>query len=171
MKNFFYTISFVLVFVNLSSAQTEKGTWLLGGNAGFVKPSGAPGQLSVTPAVGYFLLDHFAAGGQVNFLVTKNVSTNKLVSFFSLGPFGRYYFLGDDRGRLYVSGGLNIGGGTGSKFDTGYNIGAGYAVFLNESISVDLGMHYDKIGSSRGVFALGAGFQVHFNRLRNSRIE
>lgn len=171
MKNFFYTIIIVLVFANFILGQTEKGTWLLGGNASFVKPSGAPGQLSITPAVGYFLFDHFAGGGQVNFLVTKNVATDKLVSFFSLGPFGRYYFLGDDRGSFYASAGLNIGGGTGSKFDTGYNIGAGYAVFLNESISIDLGTHYDKIGSSRGVFNLGAGFQIHFNRLRNSRIE
>ena len=163
MKKDLYIILFVLLFVNILSAQTEKGTWLLGGSAGYVRSSSV-GVVTITPSVGYFLIDNVAGGAQINFLGAKSGS------YFSIGPFGKYYFLGDERGKLYALAGLNVGGGSGSKFDTGYNIGGGYALFLNESISIDMGAHFDKIGS-KGIFTLGAGFQIHFNRLTGTKID
>ncbi|MEO5582996.1 MAG: hypothetical protein ABIR66_09900 [Saprospiraceae bacterium] len=164
MNKIFYSILFVLLFLQGMSAQTEKGTWLLGGNASYVRSSGV-GIVSITPSVGYFLFKNLAAGAAINFLGAKSGS------YFSVGPFGKYYFYGDERGRLYIIAGLNIGGGKGSPFDAGFNLGGGYALFLNESISIDLGAHYDKIGANKGIFTLGTGFQVHFSRLSGSRID
>lgn len=159
MNKFFTLLIFVLVFANLLSSQTEKGTWLLGGSAAFVKSKGS-GTLSIVPTVGYFLINHVAGGAQVNIL------SNKAGSYFTIGPFGRYYFYGDDRGRFYAGAGLNIGGGSNTKFDTGFSLAAGYAAFLNESIAIDIGTNYNKVGSSNGIFTLGAGFQIHFMRFR-----
>lgn len=159
MKKIFTFLILVFILDHSVGAQTEKGTWLLGGSASFIKSKGS-GTLSIIPTVGYFLVNHVAGGAQVNIIANKN-------TLFSIGPFGRYYFFGDDRGRFYASAGLNIGGGSGSKFDTGYSLGAGYAMFLNESIAIDLGTNYSKVGANNGVFTIGAGFQIHFLRLRD----
>ncbi len=159
MNKFFTLLIFVLIFDTMVLAQTEKGTWLLGGSASFIKSKGS-GTLSIIPTVGYFLVNHVAGGAQINIL------SNKAGSYFTIGPFGRYYFYGDDRGRFYAGAGLNIGGGSNTKFDTGFSFGAGYAAFLNESIAVDIGTSYSKVGSSNGIFTVGAGFQIHFMRFR-----
>ncbi len=164
MNKFYFIFCFVLLCDNMLSAQTEKGTWLLGGSASLVA-SGGSSSISINPSVGYFVLNHLAGGAQVNFIGAKSGS------FLSIGPYAKYYIFGDEKGRFYASAGLNIGGGSKSKFDTGYSLGAGYALFLNESISLDMGMLYNKIGTNGGIFSLGAGFQVHFNRLRGSRLE
>jgi outer membrane protein len=156
MKKSLHILPFILLFHFSSSAQTEKGTWLLGGSASYVRTEGV-GFVSINPSVGYFLLNNLAGGAQVNFYGAKSGS------YFSVGPFGRYYFYGDERGRFYLTAGLNIGFGSGSKFDTGFNLGGGYAMFLNESISINLGAQYDKIGADKGIFTLGAGFQIHFS--------
>ncbi len=163
MNRIIYFLFFVLVFNNLILAQTEKGTWLLGGNAGFMSTKGSS-SLSINPSVGYFVLNHLAGGAQVNLLVIKKAS-------FSIGPYAKYYFYGNEKGRLYASAGLNIGLGTASKFDTGYSVGAGYALFLNESISIDIGTLYNQAGASGGTFSIGAGFQIHFNRLNGSKLD
>ncbi|MBK6478825.1 MAG: hypothetical protein KA109_10715 [Saprospiraceae bacterium] len=164
MAKIFYLFLFVLIFDNLLSAQTEKGTWLLGGNAAYQRSHGS-GTLNINPSIGYFLLNNFAAGAQLNFLGIKGGS------FVSVGFFGKYYFLGDERGRFYATGGLNVGGGSGSKFDTGFTLGAGYAHFLNESISIDIGTLYNKVGANNSIFSIGAGFQIHFSSLHGSRLD
>ena len=160
MKKKFYLFIFVLFTVNMLSGQTDKGTWLLGGSAAYLRSNGN-GSLVLNPSVGYFLLNHVAGGAQLN-LVAITGSTS-----WTLGPFAKYYFYGDERGRWYGSVGLNIGSGAGSDFDTGYSFGAGYAKFLNSSISVDFGTQYLRAGASKGIFSLGAGLQIHFNRLRD----
>ncbi len=160
MKKLIYLFFFVLSFVNAVSGQTEKGTWLLGGNASYQRSSGK-GTLFLSPSIGYFLIKNVAGGAQLNLIaITGSTSWN-------LGPFAKYYFYGDERGRFYASLGLNIGDAPGSNFDTGYSFGGGYAKFLNTSISVDMGVQYLRAGSSEGIFSLGAGFQIHFNSLRD----
>ncbi|MEP7266827.1 MAG: hypothetical protein ABI844_04305 [Saprospiraceae bacterium] len=160
MKKIFYLSFFVLLFANIASTQTEKGTWLLGGSAGYTTSKNS-GSLIINPSVGYFVINNLAGGGQFSLVALKGASS------YSLGPFIRYYFMGDDRGRFYASAGLNIGGGTGTKFGTGYSLGAGYALFLNESISINLGANFNKVGDNNNIFFLGAGFQIHFNSLGN----
>lgn len=157
MKKLYPVLAIVCFLIHLGNAQTEKGTWLLGGNVNFTSSNGSS-QLNLFPTAGYFLLNNVAGGAQFTYSSIKGGGT-----YWSLGPFGRVYFLGDDKGKLYGTAGLNIGGGTNSKFNTGYQLGAGYAIFLNESIAVDLGMLLNKVGSaSKGIFSLGAGFQIHF---------
>jgi len=160
MKKIIYSLFFILFFVNVLSGQTDRGTWFLGGNGSYLRFDGK-GSLVLNPSIGYFLVNHLAGGIQLN-LVAITSSTS-----WSLGPFAKYYFYGDERGRYYASIGLNIGSGAGSDFDAGYSFGAGYAKFLNSSISIEFGAQYLRTGSSGGIFSLGAGFQIHFNRLRD----
>lgn len=160
MKKIFYSLIFLMSFIDQVSAQTDRGTWLLGGSASYLRSNGR-GSLVLNPSVGYFLVNHLAGGAQLN-LVAITGSTS-----WSLGPFAKWYFYGDERGRFYGTVGLNIGSGAGSDFDTGYSFGAGYAKFLNTSISIDFGAQYLRTGESNGIFSLGAGFQIHFNRLRD----
>lgn len=163
MAKIFYLFLFVLIFDNLLSAQTEKGTWLLGGNAAYQRSHGS-GTLNINPSIGYFLLNNFAAGAQ-------QFSGDQRWIICQRWFFGKYYFLGDERGRFYATGGLNVGGGSGSKFDTGFTLGAGYAHFLNESISIDIGTLYNKVGANNSIFSIGAGFQIHFSSLHGSRLD
>jgi hypothetical protein len=150
---------FILGISGTLFSQTDKGTWLLGGSGGFLRANKS-NAFTLNPTVGYFVFRHVAGGAQLNLIALKGGSS------FSLGPFAKYYFYGDERGRFYGSLGLNIGDATNTAFDTGYSFGAGYAAFLNESVVIDIGLNYNKVGSTGHIFFLGGGFQIHFLRLK-----
>jgi hypothetical protein len=59
---------------------------------------------------------------------------------------------------------VNVGGAKNSDTDFGFDVGAGYAAFLNESIALEFLAQYLSAGEAKGIFSLGAGFQIHFDK-------
>lgn len=156
-----------------TNAQTGKGTWLLGGSAGFSsgKSSGSSSTttVNISPDAGYFFADNFAAGLNLGFQSQSNGGT---ATNFNVGPFARYYFLPlGDHAKLFGQGAFGFGTfkpSSGSSINsTMWEIKAGPSFFLNESVALETALFYnsDKVKSSSAynTFGLSVGFQIHFN--------
>ncbi|MEP7376098.1 MAG: hypothetical protein ABI675_22065 [Chitinophagaceae bacterium] len=140
-----------------ANAQTEKKTVLLGGNLSFQTSDGAS-YFTASPNVGYFVANNLAVGARLN-LFTGEGNTA-----WAVGPFVRGYFAGSDKGKFFAEASGNVGGADGVDTEVGFGAGAGYAIFLNKSIALELGANYTKTGSAEGIFGLGVGFQIHLKK-------
>jgi hypothetical protein len=156
MKKFIVIVLF-LAALNRVNAQTEKGTYLLGGSAAFTNASGNS-VFQLSPNVGYFVADNLAFGVNAT-LVSGSGNTAT-----AIGPFGRYYFGGTENGKFFGQLGVNFGTASGSSSKFGAGLAAGYALFLNRSVALQFSAEYDKAGSNDGIFTLGAGFQIHLRK-------
>ena len=155
------------------NAQTEKGTYLLGGGATFQTTDGES-YFSLNPNVGYFVANNFAVGARANLVFVDDANS------YSIGPFARYYFGGKSAGttsgttassstvggKFFGQAGLNVGGGKNSDTELGVGLGVGYAFFLNKSIALETAAYYDKNGERKGTFTVGVGFQIHLSRVK-----
>ncbi|MAJ98456.1 MAG: hypothetical protein CMD07_04185 [Flavobacteriales bacterium] len=91
MKKILLSILFVLVTTLTTTAQTRKGTILLGAGSQLSETGWL--NLQITPKVGYFVQDGIAIGALINF-ASDNVDkpTYELNSNLAeIGVFGRYY--------------------------------------------------------------------------------
>lgn len=174
-----------LALFGAMNAQTEKGSWVVGGSTtiGFnnattkYKYEGETADgpkvstFTVTPSVGYFVIDKLAVGLDLGFtsLTTKeeesfggfNYSAKNTVSTFSVLPTATYYFKSDSKVLPYLGVGVGYStsktkysetdsSGTDSFEDKVGGFawkGKGGIVFLiTPTIGVDLGLSY--LGSS-----------------------
>lgn len=170
MKKIF--LSLVIIFIALSTqAQTEKGTWLLGGSASFSssKPANSSSVTNTlfSPAAGYFVNNDLAVGAGINF---QNLNGN--YSSISFAPFVRYYFLPiGTNAKLFGNGSFGYGSykftGSNSNSLTTWELSAGPAFFLNKNVALELALAYGSASYSPNdavnTVSLKAGFQIHFN--------
>lgn len=157
MKKLFFVVTFFVSGIIVSNAQTEKKTWLLGGNLSF-QTSDGNSMFNAAPNLGYFVANNVAVGARLNLLTAEGYTA------WAVGPFVRGYFAGSDKGKFFGEGSANIGGADGSDTEFGFGAGAGYALFLNRSIALEFGANYAKAGDAEGIFGLGVGFQIHFKK-------
>jgi len=157
MKHLLLTFLACVALTFVSVAQTDSGTILLGGDATYTAQDGS-NTFRASPKVGIFVLDDVVIGAGFSDVKSKGVSQ------WALGPFIRLYLFGSDKGKMIVQSGFNIGGAKDTDTDFGFDVGLGYAAFLNESIAVEFLANYIKTGETKGLFVLGAGFQIHFDR-------
>jgi opacity protein-like surface antigen len=157
MKKAIFIAAFILIgFINVN-AQTEKGTFLLGGDISF-QTSGGASVFAATPNVGVFAWNNVALGAQLAILASDGYSA------WAIGPFVRGYFAGSEKGKFFGQFGINVGGSDDADTEVGFGLGAGYAVFLNKSVALEFGASYNKTGDIDGIFGLGVGFQIHFKK-------
>lgn len=162
MKKLLFSLALVAGLGFVANAQTEKSTLLLGGGVGFSSTSisggGSQSVFTLSPNVGYFFTDNFAAGAQ--FTLASSSGT----TIWSLAPFVRGYFTDNAKGKPFAQvgvgfGGVSGGGGTSTSF-----LGkAGYALFLNKSVALELAADL-QTQTGATVFGVGAGFQIHFGK-------
>jgi opacity protein-like surface antigen len=157
MKKAIFIATFLFLGFLHSNAQTEQNTLLLGGGVTF-QTSGGQSAFLANPNFGIFAWNNVAIGAQFTLLSQDGYSA------WALGPFVRAYFAGSTRGKFYGQFGLNVGGADGSDTEVGFGLGAGYSIFLNRSIALEIGANYNKTGDAEGIFGMGAGFQIHFKR-------
>jgi hypothetical protein len=166
------TLLFLLVGLlginSIANAQTvEKGTIILGGDAFFTSTSfdGIDDNLtylSLTPSLGYFVIDDLAIGARVGF------------GFTSLGDFDATEFSLGLSARYYVFDGLfpQVGFQFNSlKFndadaDTSTDImfGIGYTSFINKSVALEPMIMYSINSEDSSTFGIGIGLQIFLGR-------
>ncbi len=164
-------LSVVALVSATSFSQTAKGTWMLGGSAGFEseKANGATAStttIHVNPNLGYFIGENFAIGANIGLW-----SVEKVGSSFNFGPMARYYFT--DMGKsakLFAHAGMNFGSytptGGSAATTTSWMIAAGPAFFLNKNIALETTLNYSSSKAkgatgSDNSFGLNVGFQIH----------
>jgi hypothetical protein len=163
MKKVLILLGVVLSF-GAVKGQTEQGNFLLGGSFGasfnnrkVEKPGTTPNQtvieetrstgITFTPKIGFFITDGIAIGldADINSTAYKNKDNNvkSTSSYFTVGPFARYYFPVN----LFIEGGAGIGSGKNSAYAETrvfkYSVGAGFAAFLNDNVALEPMVSYN----------------------------
>ena len=180
MKNLkVISTGFVLMFFVLAlQGQTEKGNVLLGGDT---KLDITSQKMDVTdnairrstfielsPQIGFFVEDGLALGVELPISYSSNRLGNSKSSYtiLAVSPFLRYYF-GKSNIKPYLHGGAGIGmlkfksdllslfNGSETMFN--YDIGGGLGIFLNDKVSLDIGV---ETGSFTDGLVYGVGFVV-----------
>jgi hypothetical protein len=155
MKKIFCIVVALAALSFSALAQTEKKTLMLGGSIAFQSSEGSSVFIA-NPNIGYFLGDNVAVGAELN-LITSEGTT-----FWGVGPYLRGYFGKSTNGKFFLQAGFSFAGGEGDS-NTAFSGKAGYALFLNKSIALEMAAN---ILTQEGatLFGLGAGFQIHFKR-------
>ena len=179
-RNVFILLAFLAIGMT-ASAQTEKGSWLVGGNLS-LNTASQNTLISVSPSAGYFFINNFAAGVNANIAYSK-FGQNK-TTILGVGPFARYYF-GTMNIRPLLEGNLNFTSNkssnsstsTGSTTEngTGFFLGGGLAAFINRNVAIEGLAGYDhtsvKGSDGSGGFALKIGFQVYLSKAQVERMK
>ncbi|MEO5563778.1 MAG: outer membrane beta-barrel protein [Chitinophagaceae bacterium] len=158
MKKVLIALCVSLVVSVTAKSQTEKGTWLLGGNVLYSSVNGNS-SFALSPKMGIFVINNLALGAQLNLNIDDDFTS------WAVGPFARYYFGKNEHGKPFLGASLNIGGSNDGLDDTdvGFGVEGGYALFLNKSIALDFGINYYRI-EGIDMIGVGAGFQIHFKK-------
>lgn len=136
--------------------------------------------MNLSPKGAYFVMDRFAVGIEISFSYTDGEftdpdgsKTSSNSTGVSAGPFLRYYLANGLFGEASVGFGTSksTSGDYESRNDSfGYQVGVGYAIFLNQNISVEPMFSYrhtkfknDELVTENtiGGFSLGAGFTIY----------
>jgi outer membrane protein len=160
MKKSLYTLLLVGMSLSLATAQTEKGRWTVGTEAGnliyrnqnFNKTFSA----DLTPSAGYFLANGLLVGTGLPISFTHQTASSFISKYtgtgIGLSPFIRYYF-GPSRlkpyaglsysyirvSRQYVTPG---GDASGKGYSTVFAPTVGLAYFINRTVALNAGLNY-----------------------------
>jgi outer membrane protein len=144
-------VALVVAFACAAQSQTEQGRWLIGGNAGFnnrsVDGNGIT-TFTLSPNVGYFVIDNLAVGGQLLLEETQSAKGgfNDKTSF-GFTPFVRYYFADAGPARFFGQGRIGFGTEKFANIDAEsyftFGLGAGVDFFLNDNVALEAFLGYD----------------------------
>jgi hypothetical protein len=172
MKNILFVMAAVVFFSLRSSAQFEKGNYIIGGSfqANFVSPTDSDVQdhhISFDPRFGYYFLNGFAAGmdGTVAFDKTgENTS-----SVVGAGPFVRYHILKYFYAEIayqYLIDNTKRANSTKSDFvytttnENKYEGGFGYIFMLNKHVAIEPRLLYDVYAANGATISAGPVFSI-----------
>lgn len=171
---------------------TDKGHFIIDGSISFSTNNSKSEQdgfnttesnsfsFGISPKAAYFIVDRFALGLETTFGYVDNESTSSdginysgNSTSISFGPFARYYLANG------IFGQASLGFGTSNSKNNGfenksdffrYELGVGYAIFLNQHISLEPIISYrhnknstdqSTFESTNNGFTLGAGFTMY----------
>jgi len=166
MKNYTLLLSFLICcFAATLSAQTQQGSVMIGGNAGFQSNDGGS-LIFVQPAIGFFVIDQLAVGGQVGFS-SFSPELGDGTTNIGIGPFVRYYFMGEGKARVFAQGNFawnsSKTGDAEAATSTTFGGGAGVDIFLNDHVAIEGFAGYSsesRGGASLGTFGISFGVQA-----------
>lgn len=162
----------------LSNAQMTKGDWVISGNTGFgfnnvttkVKAEGQSADgpkvstFSLTPSVGYFVIDKLAVGIDLGLTsaTTKYEGTKSTTTSFSVMPTATYYFTNDSKFVPFLGAGIGYASvknkgevnfmGLSSSDETttdglAWKVKGGVTYMATQSLGINLGVSYDQFSN------------------------
>ena len=176
-KIYFTTILMVLVMAGFS--QTEKGSWLLGGNIGYSSThetetgsSSTYSTFTLNPKIGFFPVNNFAVILNTNYISESSGNFNDHI--LSIGPSVRYYFPGQSV-RFFVGSGVGFGS-TSDTHNTSFQFEAGPSFFLTPAVALEMNINYQTSNTkyndansqynsnyTQSQFGIGFGFIIYLN--------
>ena len=180
-----FSASLLLLF-STAHSQLTQGNWLVGGNASFSSTTynSEGGQkntdfvLQLSPDIGYFLADKFAAGLKVSVGATRVKATaisgdyNKYTDA-NFGPFLRYYFLDSEKQFNLLAEGAYQYGFFKSSYDSNlkntFSLNMGPVIYFNSSVAMEFLVGYSTykiVGYSgnNNTVQVSLGIQAHLER-------
>ncbi len=173
-----------ILFTISANSQITKGNWMVGGSGNFTNykstfesnntvTTQTGNALTISPNLGYFIVDNFALGTTVGFNFSNPSGANNNSHSYSISPFVRYYFRESAKiinPFLQTSYGFSKGKSEsgGSNKSSGYTLKGGTAIFFNSSVALELSLNYDSSKFNSDVksnnFTVGIGFQIHLEK-------
>ena len=153
-------MAFICLMAASLSAQTQKGSMMIGGTAGFSSSKAGDEttmEIVFAPMVGYFVIDQLAIGGgfSVGLLTAKEFNTTVL----GIDPTVRYYFNGSGSTRLFGQAAFRYASVKVENFDaqtgTGFGIGTGINYFLNDHVALEAILGYNSFKAKNADDATG----------------
>jgi outer membrane protein len=193
MKKILFIVAIMAIGTVSVLAQTEKGKFLISGSTDLSFTSTSMTleydnedqgdsdvtTFTLTPRVAYFVADNFALGLAMNVENSKqdDATSNSLL----VGPTARYYVGGSTSVKPYLEASYLFGSQK-EEDDTmdyeykakvsGWDLGGGAAIFLNEFASIDLGLTYgnatmtnkddEKLKMKIKGLSVNVGFSLYF---------
>lgn len=186
-KKGFATFMAILLFQTIVSAQLEKGTWMVGGNASFTTADyehqgtnrNNNSTLIFAPAVGYFLANRVALGLRISASNHNTIappgtlfpSTSVSIFQMLIGPFARYYFLKPNNRLINFFVEADFAPGyykrsfkeyypsTKSSISQ-FSVAAGPVIYFNSSVGLEFTVGYYKTNNDTQVYQSPTGFQA-----------
>ncbi len=174
MKKNMIIIAILLMFSITSFAQTEKGKFMIGGNASFAKIKQfeyKANEFNISPLGGYFIVENLAVGVGLDYTLHKSKSSKG--ESIAVMPFARYYFGKYDKLRFFGHAGMGLASGrvkgtvvndrnysySSRKFT--YKGGIGAAYFFTKNIALEGMLQYDNIKYDNSI-GFNIGLKIHF---------
>ncbi|EOR30856.1 Outer membrane protein W [Elizabethkingia meningoseptica] len=157
-----------------ASAQTEKGSWVVGGSttlgfnnvstkfkSGNMSESGPKiNTFTVTPSAGYFVIDKLSVGLDLGFVsaTTKYDDAKSTSNTLAILPTATYYFTDNTVIKPYLGAGVGYSSMTEKEEYRGksnkttvdgfaWKVKGGFAYFFTPNIAADLGLSYSQFSS------------------------
>lgn len=157
-----------------ASAQTEKGSWVVGGSTsiGFnnvstkVKSDNTTfdgpkvNTFTITPSAGYFVIDKLSVGLDLAYTnaTTKYDGAKTTSNTFAILPTATYYFTDNTVIKPYLGAGIGYASNTEKEEYRGksneytvdgfaWKVKGGFAYFFTPSIAADLGLSYSQFSN------------------------
>ena len=158
---FFLFGTFLLLPALFAQNTTGRGRWMLNGGIGYETDFDSSGIFNFSPSVGYFFINNFAAGINLNFGHQKidDVKTTSI----GIGPFARYYFGNNAKIKPLLHASVDFtnfktkyGSFSNSDNGTDFFAGAGFASFCTPNFALEGLAGYRKDEDNSGFqFRLG----------------
>lgn len=151
MKKLF--LLFALSICSMATVQAQfinQGALAIGGSASL---DFDPFVLDLSPSAAYFVIDNLAVGANLSLTIADGYTG------FGIGPFVRYYL---DMG-VFGQAGLQYVNQDALGSYTRFSVGAGYAFFLNDAVSIEP-VALVGFGDGGVTFGIQAGVQAYLNR-------
>ena len=178
MKKSISFFLFACIFFNPIFSQITKKNWLVGGNGTFLSSKSESSSatsitssrtlLRIEPNIGYFFIDQFVGGiqGVIDYEKLSVGSTNNSGTYYSIGPFLRYYFLKKEKEFNIFSetSYSHLFSGNNSSGSNTYSIALGAVLFFNSSVGLEFIPRYSITKNNDLTyknFQLALGFQIH----------
>lgn len=183
----------ITVFIFLpANGQTDKGTWLIGGNSNFLSSKNTDKgstfslasdriDIGISPNIGYFIVDKLAIGIKTSFSKYKDQGFNggySNINRFEFGRLVRYYFLNPEEKNYNILADINYQYGItkdvhyyNGEINT-FSASAGTVIFFNTSVGLEflLGYYqrneniYNSYKTTQKGLRTSIGFQVHLKK-------
>lgn len=172
-----------IALFGLSNAQMTKGDWVISGNTGMgfnnvnttYKADGQTedgpkvSTFSVTPSVGYFVIDKLAVGIDLGFTTatTKYEGLKATVSSLTVMPTATYYFTNDSKFVPFLGAGVGyasvknkeaidfMGVSESEEMTTdglAWKVKGGITYMATQSLGINLGVSYDQFSNKETYF-------------------
>lgn len=190
MKTIIFLFSLIAFTFDPALCQIQKGNFLIGGNITYQSIDNnrsysgnySSDQFSVSPGVGYFLIDRLAAGFRfdLEFIKSKSENVNTKYTSTSISPFVRYYFLPVsnkinflvDAAYIHFYEKNRFGGVMQPYYErsNGYSISAGPAFFLSDQVALEFTVGWKHISkddfdkTNTNMINTGFGLQIHLHK-------
>lgn len=181
MKKLLLVVAIALC--GLSNAQMSKGDWVISGNTGMgfnnvnttFKAEGESedgpkvSTFSITPSVGYFVIDKLAVGIDLGFttMTTKYDGEKSTTTNFAVMPTATYYFANDSKFVPFLGAGVGyasvknkasvdiMGVTTSDEMTTdglAWKVKGGVTYMATQSLGINLGVSYDQFSNKETYF-------------------